>query len=139
MEHCLLGGVVSIHFICLESFETNRLTGGPMMNWLQSDLTATTKDFPPKTFPELLAYAKQNPGKVRYGTVGVGSYPHFDMAVFAKRAGLEMNHIPNKAGASGVINDMVSGDTQVSYVRSLICSQHTCSASRSFRSSTGQV
>ena len=79
-------------------------------------LIATTKDFPPKTFPELLAYAKQNPGKVRYGTVGVGSYPHFDMAVFAKRAGIDMSHIPNKAGASGVINDMVSGDTQVSFL-----------------------
>src|SRR6476620_11302419 len=45
-------------------------------------LIATIKDFPPKTFAEFVAYAKQNPGKVRYGTVGVGSYPHFDMAVF---------------------------------------------------------
>src|SRR5262249_10546084 len=79
-------------------------------------LIATTKDFPPKTFAEFLAYARQNPGKVRYGTVGVGSYPHFDMAVFAKRAGLEMIHIPNKAGAAGIINDMVSGDSQVSFL-----------------------
>ena len=35
----------NIHFICLESFETNRVIGSPMMNWLQSDLNATTKDW----------------------------------------------------------------------------------------------
>jgi tripartite-type tricarboxylate transporter receptor subunit TctC len=79
-------------------------------------LLAATKDFAPRTFAELLAYAKANPGKVRYGSVGVGSYPHFDAALFAKRAGLDMVHIPNKAGASGVINDMVSGDTQIAFL-----------------------
>jgi tripartite-type tricarboxylate transporter receptor subunit TctC len=79
-------------------------------------IVATTKDFPVKTVAELVDYAKKNPGKVRYGHVGVGSYPHYDMAIFAKRAGLDMVHIPNKAGASGVINDMVSGDSQVSFL-----------------------
>jgi tripartite-type tricarboxylate transporter receptor subunit TctC len=80
-------------------------------------LLATTKNFAPKTVPELIAYAKQNPGKVRYGTVGVGSYPHFDAAYFAKRAGdLDMIAIHNKAGASGVINDMVSGDSQMAFL-----------------------
>src|SRR5215467_10673721 len=49
--------------------------------------------------------------------VGAGSYPHFDMAYFAKRAGdLDMVAIHNKAGASGVINDMITGDTQVSFL-----------------------
>ena len=50
-------------------------------------LVTTAKDFPVKSVPELIDYAKKNPGKVRYGTVGVGSYPHYDMAYFAKRAG----------------------------------------------------
>ena len=51
---------------------------------------------------------------MRYGTVGPGSYPHYDMAYFAKRAGdLDMIAIPNKAGATGVINDMLNGSTQV--------------------------
>src|SRR5471032_2980388 len=35
---------------------------------------ATTVNFAPKTFPEFLSYAKANPGKVRYGSAGVGSY-----------------------------------------------------------------
>jgi tripartite-type tricarboxylate transporter receptor subunit TctC len=79
-------------------------------------VAATMRDFPPKTFAELIAHARQNPGKVRYGSVGVGSYPHFDMAVLANRAGLDLVHIPNKSGASGIINDMIRGDVQVSFI-----------------------
>ena len=47
-------------------------------------LVTTANDFPPKTVAEFVDYAKKNPGKVNYGTVGVGSYPHYDMAYFAK-------------------------------------------------------
>src|SRR6202030_4123342 len=66
---------------------------------------------------ELVDYARKNPGKLRYGTVGAGSYPHYDMAFFAKKAGdLDMVAIHNKAGASGIINDMVTGDTQASFL-----------------------
>jgi tripartite-type tricarboxylate transporter receptor subunit TctC len=80
-------------------------------------LLVTTKNFSAKSVPELIDIAKKNPGKVRYGTVGAGSYPHFDTAYFAKKAGnLDMIAIHNKAGASGVINDMLSGDTQVSFL-----------------------
>ena len=50
-------------------------------------LVTTANDFPVKTVAELIDYAKKNPGKIHYGTVGIGSYPHYDMAYFAKRAG----------------------------------------------------
>src|SRR5882724_12070543 len=80
-------------------------------------LVVTTTNFAVKDVKELIDYAKKNPGKLRYGTVGAGSYPHFDMAYFAKRAGdLDMIAIHNKAGASGVINDMITGDTQASFL-----------------------
>ncbi len=80
-------------------------------------LLATTKNFDVKSVAELIAYAKKNPGQLRYGTVGPGSYPHYDMAYFAKRAGdLDMTAIPNKAGATGVINDMLNGSTQVAFL-----------------------
>ena len=70
-----------------------------------------------KSVPELIAYAKKNPGKVRYGTVGVGSYPHYDMAYFAKRAGdLDLVGLPNKNGAAGVIQDMLRGDVQAAFL-----------------------
>ena len=80
-------------------------------------LLATTRNFEVKTVAELIAYAKNNPGQLRYGTVGPGSYPHYDMAYFAKRAGdLDMIAIPNKAGATGVINDMLNGSTQIAFL-----------------------
>jgi tripartite-type tricarboxylate transporter receptor subunit TctC len=80
-------------------------------------LVITTTNFAVKDVKELIEYAKKNPGKLRYGTVGAGSYPHYDMAFWAKRAGdLDMIAIHNKAGASGVINDMLTGDTQAAFL-----------------------
>lgn len=80
-------------------------------------LLATTTNFSVKSVPELVDYARKNPGKLRYGTVGAGSYPHYDMAYFAKKAGdLDMIAIHNKAGAAGIINDMITGDTQVAFL-----------------------
>ena len=74
-------------------------------------LLVTTTNFNVKSLAELVDYARKNPGKLRYGTVGAGSYPHYDMAFFAKKAGdLDMIAIHNKAGASGIINDMITGD-----------------------------
>jgi len=80
-------------------------------------LVTTANDFPPKSVAEFIAYAKKNPGKVQYGTVGVGSYPHYDMAYFAKRAGdLDLVGLPNKNGAAGVIQDMLRGDVQAAFL-----------------------
>ncbi len=80
-------------------------------------LVTTADNFPVKSASELIAYAKKNPGKVRYGTVGIGSYPHYDMAYFAKRAGeLDLIALPNKNGASGVIQDMLRGDVQAAFL-----------------------
>jgi tripartite-type tricarboxylate transporter receptor subunit TctC len=80
-------------------------------------LLVTTTNFTPRTVPELIAAIKKSPGQVRYGTVGVGSYPDYDMALFAKRAGdLVLTGIPNRAGAAGVVLDMVMGETQVAFL-----------------------
>jgi tripartite-type tricarboxylate transporter receptor subunit TctC len=80
-------------------------------------LLVTTTNFAPRTVPDLIDAIKKNPGRVRYGTVGVGSYPDYDMALFAKRAGnLDLTGIPNRAGAAGVILDMVMGDTQTAFL-----------------------
>ena len=78
---------------------------------------ASARNFPVKTVAELIDYSKKNPGKVSYGTVGIGSYPHYDMAYFAKRAGdLDMSALPNKNGASGVIQDMLRGDVHAAFL-----------------------
>jgi tripartite-type tricarboxylate transporter receptor subunit TctC len=76
-------------------------------------LGATTKDFPPKTYAEFVAYAKANPGKVRYASVGVGSNNHYDMEAFAQWAGIVLAHLPNKGGGAAITNDLVTGDAHV--------------------------
>jgi tripartite-type tricarboxylate transporter receptor subunit TctC len=79
-------------------------------------LAVTTKDFAPKTYAEFIAYAKANPGKVRYASVGIGSNNHYDTEAFAQWAGIKLVHIPNKGGGAAITNDLVSGDAQVALV-----------------------
>jgi tripartite-type tricarboxylate transporter receptor subunit TctC len=81
-----------------------------------SFLVTTTANFDVKSVQDLVVYAKKNPGKLRYTSAGVGSFPHFDTEIFARRAGVEMNHIPNKSGAAGMINDLVVGDAQTAFI-----------------------
>jgi tripartite-type tricarboxylate transporter receptor subunit TctC len=76
---------------------------------------ATTTDFAPKTFAEFIAYAKQNPGKVRYGSAGAGSYQQINTEVLAKRAGIELSHIPFRDGGSGILRDLGNGDIHVTW------------------------
>jgi tripartite-type tricarboxylate transporter receptor subunit TctC len=81
-----------------------------------SFLITTTKNFDMKSVKDLLDHAKKNPGKIRYTSAGVGSFPHFDMEVFARRASVDMVHIPNKSGAAGMINDLVVGDVHTAFL-----------------------
>jgi tripartite-type tricarboxylate transporter receptor subunit TctC len=83
---------------------------------LPSFFVVTTVDFPPKTLPEFVAYAKARPGKVRYAHPGNGSFPHLDMEVFAKKEGLDLVNIPVKAGPPGYINDIVKGDVHAATI-----------------------
>src|SRR4029077_4177009 len=83
-----------------------------------SFLMVTTTNFDIKSVKDLVDLAKKEPGKVRYSSAGVGSFPHYDMEVFSLRAGVKMNHIQNKTGAAGMINDLVVGDAQVAVINS---------------------
>ena len=101
----------------------NRMTFDPQKDLVPIARLATVpnvlvvnKDFPAKTFAELVDYAKKNPGKVRYTSTGVGSFPHFDMALLAKRAGVDMLHIPNAKGAAASTLDIIVGDAPVGMV-----------------------
>ena len=77
---------------------------------------ATTTNFPPKTLPEFIDYAKKHPGDVRYASAGIGAYQHVNTEILAKRAGgLQLVHIPYKDGGSGILRDVAGGDTQVSW------------------------
>jgi len=83
---------------------------------LPAFLITTTKNFPPKTVAEFVAYAKQHKGDLKYATVGVGSFPHYDMIMLSKKAGLDMIDVPMKGGASEMVTNLASGEVQSAFM-----------------------
>ena len=71
-------------------------------------MLVTNAQFPPKTLPELIAYSKANPGKVRVATNGEGGFPHLTVELLKKNTGFEYDHIPYK-GASQIMPDLIAG------------------------------
>jgi tripartite-type tricarboxylate transporter receptor subunit TctC len=67
---------------------------------------------PVKNTRELIDYAKKNPGKLFYGTTGVGSTHHLGGILFAQMAGIQMDHAPYKGG-NPTISDALGGQIPV--------------------------
>ena len=76
-------------------------------------LIATKKNFPPNTLPELVDYAKANPGKVFYNSAGILAYSHLDMLEFQRRAGMSLTIVPYAQGGGAGQTDIVSGEIQL--------------------------
>ena len=65
-------------------------------------LVAVHPDVPVKNIQELIAYAKARPGKLNYGSVGVGSPSHIAGELFKLKTGIDMVHVPFKGGGPAV-------------------------------------
>ena len=68
--------------------------------------------FPPKSVPELIAYAKAHPGKVTVASAGIGSAPHMFWELFRSKTGVDMVHVPYRGGGPAVV-DLIAGQVQV--------------------------
>jgi tripartite-type tricarboxylate transporter receptor subunit TctC len=66
------------------------------------------KTFPPKTIAEFIAYVREQPNKLAYSESGVGSLTHLTMALFLKRAGLQMTNVSYRGNAPA-LTDVVAG------------------------------
>jgi tripartite-type tricarboxylate transporter receptor subunit TctC len=69
---------------------------------------------PAHNMQELVRYAKENPGKINFGSAGVGTSQHMAGELFKQRAGIEINHVPYK-GAAQAAPDLVSGQIQLMF------------------------
>jgi tripartite-type tricarboxylate transporter receptor subunit TctC len=67
---------------------------------------------PATTLPELIAYAKANPGKINYGSAGAGTPQNITCELFKMMSGVNLVHVPYKGGAPAVA-DLVAGHVQV--------------------------
>ena len=70
--------------------------------------------FPAKTVAELIAYAKANPGKVNFGSAGVGTVSHIAGEYFARAAGITLVHIPYK-GTAPALTDVLGGHIPMAF------------------------
>jgi tripartite-type tricarboxylate transporter receptor subunit TctC len=69
-------------------------------------------NFPAKDFRELIAYARANPGKISYGTSGVGSASHLTTELLKQTANIDMVHVPYK-GTAPALTAVLAGDIDV--------------------------
>jgi len=69
---------------------------------------------PVKTFPELVAYGKANPGKLNFASAGIGTTPHLAGEMFKLRTGIDATHVPYK-GIGASYTDMMSGKVQMAF------------------------
>jgi tripartite-type tricarboxylate transporter receptor subunit TctC len=72
------------------------------------------KSFPAMTVPEFIAYAKANPGKINFGSGGVGTSIHVSGELFKFMTGIQMLHVPYRGGALAM-NDLLGGQVQVMF------------------------
>jgi len=68
--------------------------------------------FPVKDVRELVAYAKANPGKISFGSSGVGAAAHLTTELLKQTAGIDMTHVPYK-GTAPALTDLQSGNIQI--------------------------
>ena len=69
-------------------------------------------DLPVRTIADLVAYAKANPGKLNFGSAGLGNAAHLAAELFKKAAGIDIVHVPYKGNALAM-TDLVAGRIQI--------------------------
>jgi len=85
----------------------------PIASWNRAPFVMEVNpSFPAKTVPEFIAHAKANHGKIGMASSGIGSGPHVAGELFQMMAGVQMVHVPYRAGA---LTDLIGGQVQVTF------------------------
>jgi tripartite-type tricarboxylate transporter receptor subunit TctC len=87
------------------------------------NLLAVNNSVPVKTVPELIAYAKKNPGKVAFASDGNGTTAHLGVELFKAMTGTYMLHVPYKA-ASSAVTDLIGGGVQLMMANTPVLGPH---------------
>ena len=100
---------------------TRKLSYDPLKDFAPIALSTTNflgiaanLDAPFKTIPEMIAYAKANPGKLTVATNGEGGFPHLAMEDLRMKAGFTYTHVPDK-GSAPILNDLIGGQVQATF------------------------
>jgi tripartite-type tricarboxylate transporter receptor subunit TctC len=79
-----------------------------------ADVVVVNPSLPVKTIPELIAYAKANPGALNFASSGVGSTLHVAGELFKMMTGVNIVHVPYRGGAPAML-DLIAGRAQVMF------------------------
>ncbi len=93
-----------------------QLVSGPLV-------ILTHPEFAAKTLPELMQYARNNPGKVSYGSVGPGSTTHLAGELLALKGKVDLLHVPFK-GAAPVITNLLGKQVDIGIVNISLAKPH---------------
>jgi tripartite-type tricarboxylate transporter receptor subunit TctC len=78
-------------------------------------LTVTVQESSPwKTFQDFIDYARQNPGKIRASTSGIGTTDHFNIGIIQSLTGVQITHVPFKGGES-VVTALLGGHVEAAF------------------------
>ena len=88
-----------------------------------SNLMIVNNNVPVKTVPELIAYAKQNPGKLAFASDGNGTTAHLGVELFKATTGVHMLHVPYRA-ATAAMTDLIGGGIQLMMVNTPVSGPH---------------
>jgi tripartite-type tricarboxylate transporter receptor subunit TctC len=89
----------------------------PIASLIRSGLVMVVHpSVPAKTLPEFIAYAKAHPGKLSYGSGGIGGITHITAELFKQQAGgLDILHVPYR-GAAPALTDLLGGQVQALFI-----------------------
>lgn len=79
-----------------------------------SNLLVVNTNVPVTTVPELINWVKANPGKINYGSTGVGTSTHLAAELFKQMTDLDMVHVPYN-GSAPMMTDLISGQVQLAF------------------------
>jgi tripartite-type tricarboxylate transporter receptor subunit TctC len=101
-------------------------------------LVVNPKKVPAQTVQELIAYLKQNPGKLTYASTGIGSVAHLSMELFKILTGTELVHVPYRGNAPA-LTDLLAGNVDLTIdVSSSVSSHLKSGALRSLGATTAK-
>lgn len=105
---------ISPHILKSMPFDVSKdLTAiAPLVSY--TNVLVINKDQPFKTLPELVAYARAHPGKLAYGSAGMGASNHLSGELFALRAGIKLTHVPYKGNAPAM-TDVIGGQLSMMF------------------------
>jgi len=80
-----------------------------------AEMLAVHPSIPARNVPELIAFAKENPDRLSFGSGGVGNFSHLVMELFSLETGVKLLHVPYK-GTGPAAMALIAGDVQIGFI-----------------------